>query len=600
MLSEAEEQAMHLARGGGGLGAENFLYGEEDHAEISETGRIDRDRLEEDHTSGVQGPTTYFAPELLMAHRDPMLDADLIQPRNHTGYSYSRHDPVIGSYGSHDPAFPGQSQSHRSSHVDQIDMPSTSQPTVPNGNDITDTTTTLPPMYQFTQPNQHKPNFDFLIMEEFAAEERRKLDSAPQLQWAQGNGIGAEIRRRLAQSAKEEIPAGPSQARPTASDLLAGISQAQVRTDDTEYMPPASPQVVPEPPSPVVQRRKLSLSNMPPRRQGKLAMFEGGLGPFPPAPPSAAHSTGVGRYGTRPQVSHRSGTSDSGTDRPYRFSFYSNALAATIHARSLYELPSENQSFEDFFMGRTGDYSQPTTTAYANVQASGAKTRPPSEQVTPRAGTPVADPSRVMGSTPGATSSTQHLPSNRATSARANILNTPTGPAFASDDEYEKRTWWLDILSPTDDEMKMLSRVRSRFWAVQLRYLSDILCISPGFLYSPVDNGGYTHGGSARKDRVIPELLFRELFPSSARTLLTSGVFLQVCFRGFDQDVYSPTHLEPLNMYVIVFREGILSVRSHHISDRPAASDCICLVPLPRDAAPSKCAAANQTTQRLH
>jgi len=32
-----------------------------------------------------------------------------------------------------------------------------------------------------------------------------------------------------------------------------------------------------------------------------------------------------------------------------------------------------------------------------------------------------------------------------------------------------------------------------------------------------------------------------------------------VCFRGFDQDVYSPTHLEPLNMYIIVFREGTLS-----------------------------------------
>lgn len=35
---------------------------------------------------------------------------------------------------------------------------------------------------------------------------------------------------------------------------------------------------------------------------------------------------------------------------------------------------------------------------------------------------------------------------------------------------------------------------------------------------------------------------------------------MQVCFRSFDQDIYSPTHLEPLNMYIIVFREGTLSV----------------------------------------
>lgn len=33
-----------------------------------------------------------------------------------------------------------------------------------------------------------------------------------------------------------------------------------------------------------------------------------------------------------------------------------------------------------------------------------------------------------------------------------------------------------------------------------------------------------------------------------------------VCFRSFDQDPYSPTYLEPLNMYIIVFREGTLSV----------------------------------------
>lgn len=34
-----------------------------------------------------------------------------------------------------------------------------------------------------------------------------------------------------------------------------------------------------------------------------------------------------------------------------------------------------------------------------------------------------------------------------------------------------------------------------------------------------------------------------------------------VCFRSFDQDQYSPTYLEPVNMYIIVFREGTLSVR---------------------------------------
>lgn len=43
-----------------------------------------------------------------------------------------------------------------------------------------------------------------------------------------------------------------------------------------------------------------------------------------------------------------------------------------------------------------------------------------------------------------------------------------------------------------------------------------------------------------------------------------------VCFRSFDQDPYSPTYLEPLNMYIVVFREGILSVSPPSFRGRSA------------------------------
>ena len=49
-----------------------------------------------------------------------------------------------------------------------------------------------------------------------------------------------------------------------------------------------------------------------------------------------------------------------------------------------------------------------------------------------------------------------------------------------------------------------------------------------------------------------------------------------VCFRSFDQDPYSPTHLEPLNMYIIVFREGILSVSS--VIMRPTRDTSLILI----------------------
>jgi len=75
-----------------------------------------------------------------------------------------------------------------------------------------------------------------------------------------------------------------------------------------------------------------------------------------------------------------------GHDRPYRFSFHSNALPSAIHARSLGELPADGQTFEQLFSGVTSP------------------------------------------------------------------------PAGSSDSD--NNTWWLDILNPTDEEMKMLSKVK--------------------------------------------------------------------------------------------------------------------------------------------
>ena len=57
-----------------------------------------------------------------------------------------------------------------------------------------------------------------------------------------------------------------------------------------------------------------------------------------------------------------------------------------------------------------------------------------------------------------------------------------------------------------------------------------------------------------------------------------------VCFRSFEQDNLSPTYLEPLNMYIIVFREGILSVCIQVLTTNVVL--IIALVPLPSNTAP--------------
>jgi hypothetical protein len=81
-----------------------------------------------------------------------------------------------------------------------------------------------------------------------------------------------------------------------------------------------------------------------------------------------------------------------------------------------------------------------------------------------------------------------------------------------------------------------------------------------------------------------------------------------VCFRSFDQDPYSQTYLEPLNMYIIVFREGTLSVSyafARLLCRSRASLTCVAsfvtfIVPLPRHASSSKRPTPYQVPQRLH
>ena len=240
--------------------------------------------------------------------------------------------------------------------------------------------------------------------------------------------------------------------------------------------------------------------------QKKLAMFEGGhsVGRSPDAPlqsitsPSdktdetaqpllqgAAQPAYNGATSSqwrvppiaRPQPMHRGPRSTvpipgAVHDKPYRFSFYSNAMSSAIHARYLYELPGPGQTFEDLIRG---------------VPAENDK---------------LAEPKQPAS-------------------------NLPPGIPFirgSNDDDPEINTWWLDVLCPTDQEMKILART----FGIHPLTTEDILM-------------------EETREKI-------ELFRN----------YYLVCFRSFDQDPYSPTYLEPLNMYIVVFREGTLSFHFRH------------------------------------
>lgn len=382
------------------------------------------------------------------------------------------------------------------------------------------------------QANGTLSSFDFARMEEFATTEKASL------------GLNAPINARFSLSsvrAPPRVNVDHSMSTPISSppEEAAVLDQALQSEDGPSSDP--RPQ----------RHRKLSQSNPHPRSHrkgigGKMALFENTSADTPsfsarlglslgrpdgdiPSGPSYDFISGI------PSTARLTGgILNTGHDRPYRFSFYSNALSATIHARSLSELPADNQTFEQLFSGTP---LQPHTSPRPVYS-------PPYQEPINKFPTNNTDPNGN---------------SNRRSSldkvggaGGMKYLNVPP--------EQDMNTWWLDVQSPTDEEMKMLSKV----FSIHPLTTEDILM-------------------EETREKI-------ELFRN----------YYLVCFRSFDQDPYSPTHLEPLNMYIIVFREGILSVCAHMLFFRCLILTSFVAVSLPSYSSPSKCAPPDQTTQRLY
>ncbi|KAF8165651.1 hypothetical protein B0H34DRAFT_648103 [Crassisporium funariophilum] len=375
------------------------------------------------------------------------------------------------------------------------------------------------------QANVSQAHFDFSRMEEFAVAEKARL------------GINSPINARFSLSGlrgrakpnnNNAVPSGSTLA---PSDADAELAAAAASSANATAGDPLRP----------LRHRKLSQSNPHPRSHrkgigGKMALFESttndtpsfsarlglslssnshppltGGGVHMPSGPEYDHIAGI------PSTAGLGGGGgggilNTGHDRPYRFSFYSNALSATIHARSLSELPAEGQTFEQLFSG-----VQPSQVP--RQAPPGMESRPPSAMAF---SPPYQETMKPTGNNASSETSSSYFPPSSANPNRRSLipekpqngLNLPHTPSPS-----DPTTWWLDVQSPTDEEMKMLSKV----FSIHPLTTEDILM-------------------EETREKI-------ELFRN----------YYLVCFRSFDQDVYSPTHLEPLNMYIIVFREGTLS-----------------------------------------
>ena len=258
---------------------------------------------------------------------------------------------------------------------------------------------------------------------------------------------------------------------------------------------------------PGARQRKLSESAPLPRPHrrnggGKVVLFErqanepvsglrlmgsGQLGVVP----SSEDVSGMFYQRVPPPPAGVGGILSPGHDRPYRFSFYSSALSATIHARSLCELPAEGQSFEELFIGlpspvpRQGDATggPPGFAAPTPVPASRAGVFIPSEQRTPPSseGIPTSGHNGLSG-----------RPAEKSGPGHPNGSGPPTST------DAEANTWWLDIQSPTDEEMKVLSKVIALIFF--LSACTPLTRPPRGVLHPPPDHRRHPNGGSSRED----------------------------------------------------------------------------------------------------
>ncbi|RDB19793.1 putative metal ion transporter C17A12.14 [Hypsizygus marmoreus] len=357
------------------------------------------------------------------------------------------------------------------------------------------------------QANVSRSEFDFGPMEQFAAAEKATLGLTSPTTKFSLDPLRSSRRIHVSPPVEPEpsAEAGPSSEQPSQPPGEAGMEDATR-------------------PSMSMRHRKLSQSNTHPRTHrkgigGKMALFETPHDFFSPpsahGTPSLSARLGLGRHQHQePNIFENlvpgapplgGGILHSGHDRPYRFSFYSNSLAATIHARSLSELPAEGQSFEQLFVGiHTAEGNGAAGSEFGATGGGGMGPPPPSFAASrPQGGDRFSN-----AFTNGVNGSGARRPPDLKIGADAD-----------GNGDSEDKTWWLDVTSPTDEEMKMLSKV---------------------FSIHPLT----TEDIQMEETREKIEL-FRNYY--------------LVCFRSFDQDQYSPTYLEPLNMYIIVFREGILS-----------------------------------------
>ena len=203
-------------------------------------------------------------------------------------------------------------------------------------------------------------------------------------------------------------------------------------------------------------------------------------------------------------------------DAPYRFTYFNEEFQSTIHSQTISELLQPGQNFRELFIPdppELSDYSSEEEDIMSHQ--GGPDRRDFSPRTESRIGT---RHSSILG---------DPNPPSKDNSGEATPLNNQSQHPGEKAKRYGARpTFWLDVLSPTETEMRVISKA----FGIHPLTAEDIMM-------------------QEAREKV-------ELFRN----------YYFVNYRTFEQDVNSVDYLEPVDMYVVVFRDGVLSF---HFSQTP-------------------------------
>ena len=213
---------------------------------------------------------------------------------------------------------------------------------------------------------------------------------------------------------------------------------------------------------------------------------------------------------------------------PYRFTYFNEQFQSTIHSQTIAELVQPGASFRELFIPDPPILSDSSDDEDEDDEEDHAATL---RQVLTGQNADIPPLAKQRSDSHAEShkySDSEAVPDSKHTSgehtpAEPGAPRRPRSPELGAKTKAprygERPVWWLDVLCPTEAEMKVLSKA----FGIHPLTSEDVMVQEP-------------------REKVE---LFRHYY--------------FVNYRTFEQDRSNPDFLEPVNMYVIVFREGLLS-----------------------------------------